>query len=719
MNMKSSITKNSLRFLAAFVSVAGGCFNLLEAQRLSDTERDILTLQDLRSLGEGRLLSYLANSDANLRYRAAMACANLQDSISLPHLLRSLRDSTPKVREAAAFALGQLRHASSQDSILAVDSLIAGFRVENDPSVQARILEAMGRIGDEQALDAVTEFPDSLVGAVKAEQAMSIGRFALRGIKNERSMWFCFDLLGDQNPEVRWGALFALWRTAPHGLIDVEISKRRDDLVKLAADPSPDVRMNLVTLLGRSKSRDLVDVLRALERRERQKGDWRVQVQIVLSLAMLVLTNQDLAGDFLEYLNSENDHVKIASLVALAGLPRQTIQSSKDSTRVRQTLLRLADTKSPKAELVRGEAFVSLARIFPDDFNKKNFINEKDLSVREKTKVLEGLSLIPTAKSMVVVLRHLESDSIRIAMAAWDFIRRFLTPSTISRMRSGDPDLLEIRSMLYSKTLNSLKRGDMAITNLVANALGDTSFYGMLKTAGNEDSLISALSLSYDRLNSPDDNEAMQAVLVAMGRINDARFLPSLEKGLKDRDRSVADVAMASLRQITGKDTTAPVSTSSPPVHVDFDWETFESVKPGQTATLQTSKGTIRFQLLRDEAPFTVLSFVKLVKRRFFDGLSFHRVVPNFVVQGGDPRGDGWGGPGYAIRSEYSLQKYDRGSFGVASSGKDTEGCQFFITHLPTPHLDGRYTIFARLVEGFDVLDNLQVGDTIVRITLD
>jgi cyclophilin family peptidyl-prolyl cis-trans isomerase len=126
---------------------------------------------------------------------------------------------------------------------------------------------------------------------------------------------------------------------------------------------------------------------------------------------------------------------------------------------------------------------------------------------------------------------------------------------------------------------------------------------------------------------------------------------------------------------------------------------------------IETEKGTIELELLPDDAPFTVLSMIRLIRSGFFNGLTFHRVVPNFVVQGGDPRGDGWGGPGYSIRTEVSPREYERGSVGVASAGKDTEGCQFFITHAPTPHLDGRYTIFARVRKGMDVVDRLQIGD--------
>ena len=114
----------------------------------------------------------------------------------------------------------------------------------------------------------------------------------------------------------------------------------------------------------------------------------------------------------------------------------------------------------------------------------------------------------------------------------------------------------------------------------------------------------------------------------------------------------------------------------------------------------------------------TALNFARLAQKKFFDGLLIHRVVPNFVVQTGDPRGDGWGSPGYSIRSEFSRRRYVRGMVGMASAGTDTEGCQFFITHSEQPHLDGRYTIFARVKSGMEVVDVLQVGDRMEKVTI-
>src|SRR5690606_11045699 len=102
-----------------------------------------------------------------------------------------------------------------------------------------------------------------------------------------------------------------------------------------------------------------------------------------------------------------------------------------------------------------------------------------------------------------------------------------------------------------------------------------------------------------------------------------------------------------------------------------------------------------------------------LAQKNYFDNKSIHRVVPNFVIQGGCKRGDGWGSENYSIRSEFSMLRYKTGSVGLASTGKDTEGTQWFITHSATPHLDGRYTIFAEVVDGLPVVDYIEVGDKV------
>ncbi len=121
-----------------------------------------------------------------------------------------------------------------------------------------------------------------------------------------------------------------------------------------------------------------------------------------------------------------------------------------------------------------------------------------------------------------------------------------------------------------------------------------------------------------------------------------------------------------------------------------------------------------------EDAPLTVDNFIKLARSNYFNGLEVHRVVPNFVMQDGDPRGDGNGGPGWSIRCEINMVPYERGAVGMALSGKDTGGSQWFVTHSPQPHLDGGYTVFGHVNEtGMKVVDNIVRGDKIVSIKIE
>ncbi|MBX2840427.1 MAG: peptidylprolyl isomerase [Flammeovirgaceae bacterium] len=150
-----------------------------------------------------------------------------------------------------------------------------------------------------------------------------------------------------------------------------------------------------------------------------------------------------------------------------------------------------------------------------------------------------------------------------------------------------------------------------------------------------------------------------------------------------------------------------------------IDWKEVASISKNQKVKINTPKGDIEFELLIEKTPGTTSLFSSLIKEGFFDGKKFHRVVPNFVVQGGCPRGDGFGGLPQTIRSEFADTYYDdEGYVGVASAGKDTESCQFFITHSPAPHLDGRYTIFGKVTKGMEVVHQLEIGDTMNKLML-
>jgi cyclophilin family peptidyl-prolyl cis-trans isomerase len=192
---------------------------------------------------------------------------------------------------------------------------------------------------------------------------------------------------------------------------------------------------------------------------------------------------------------------------------------------------------------------------------------------------------------------------------------------------------------------------------------------------------------------------------------------PWLAEALADRDRLVRTAAIEALAK-SGVDSSARLGDFETRI-TDLNFNSiFRAYKKNPTATITTDRGDITIELRYDKAPRTVHNFVTLAEKGFYNGLIFHRVVPNFVIQGGDPTGTGYGGPGYTIRSQYNDLEYSTGAVGMASSGKDTEGSQFFITHSPQPHLDDRYTLFGYVTSGQDVVDQIRIGDRIKQIVV-
>lgn len=139
-----------------------------------------------------------------------------------------------------------------------------------------------------------------------------------------------------------------------------------------------------------------------------------------------------------------------------------------------------------------------------------------------------------------------------------------------------------------------------------------------------------------------------------------------------------------------------------------------------KTATIETNRGTIRLQLHDEKVPATVANFEKLVGEGFYDGLTFHRVIPDFMIQTGCPEGTGRGNPGYRFDDEFDpdLRHDGPGVLSMANAGPNTNGSQFFITHVATPHLDNRHSVFGKVLEGQDVVDAIEQGDTMTRVVV-
>jgi len=155
-----------------------------------------------------------------------------------------------------------------------------------------------------------------------------------------------------------------------------------------------------------------------------------------------------------------------------------------------------------------------------------------------------------------------------------------------------------------------------------------------------------------------------------------------------------------------------PMSYSAPPPM------TIDTSKQ-YTATIETVKGNLVLELFASDVTVTVNNFVFLAREGFYDGTTFHRVIPDFMVQGGDPTGTGTGGPGYKFADEFTKHTHVTGALSMANAGPNTNGSQFFITYTPQTHLNGQHSVFGQLVDGMDVLKTIEKGDTIVRITIE
>ena len=194
----------------------------------------------------------------------------------------------------------------------------------------------------------------------------------------------------------------------------------------------------------------------------------------------------------------------------------------------------------------------------------------------------------------------------------------------------------------------------------------------------------------------------------------DFQFLyDAKEKLALPRDNEILQSLQQAIDYFEGVETPTPVANE---FNHPIDWDFVATIDAEQMVKLTTEKGDIILRMLVNDSPGSVANFMALADTGYYSPSIFHRVVPNFVAQGGDPRGDGWGGEDYSIRSEIGPLRYQTGSVGMASSGKDTEGVQWFITHSPTPHLDGRYSIFAVVSSGMEVVHQLELGDEIISI---
>ena len=649
----------------------------------NETIQEIMRLEDRRAPAAA-LAKFVTSTNSTVQRRAVMALGRMQDSSAVQLLVPLLKTSDARIRAEAIFSLGQLAQPRATNELLRHDA------EEKDIEVRLALIEAVSKTTNDSTLAAVSEalvnWLNAQIPIVRADAALAAARLAQRGFKKNDWGAPLANLLIDKDEEARWRAAYALMRLYAGGQITPD-SLATKNLLAALTDRSARVRMQAARALGAMK---VSSTLEALTEIGKNDADWRVRVT-----ATAALGNFDFP-DLLSQLalSDTSEHVRLTALRSLA--------TAAERMQRKGILPDLAPAKEFFIECLQNDnstwreqaaAALALAQLF-------------------KKEIIPELAQYVTPQQPYFRSRLAEAFGVTATTEAFPYLKKLARDPATSVQISALEALSKLPASIQAKAtpiyLEALQSGDAVITAIAAQNLAADSL--------QRQNHVAAMIAAYQKLKTPIDAEAAQMIFSALAQCGDLSAKPLLEAALQIPDKPTARAAAEALKKLTGDDYSGRIPREIKPTQ-DFTSKDIQSLAKAR-ATIQTNKGNIEIAFYPDEAPLTVLNFVRLAQKGYFDGLLIHRVVPNFVIQTGDPRGDGWGGPGYAIRSEFSRWRYTRGMVGMASSGTDTEGSQFFITHSDQPHLDGKYTIFARVKSGMEVVDALQVGDRMEKVTI-
>jgi len=623
------------------------------------------------------LILLLSDQEARVRRRAALAVGRVGLVEGVQPLVALIADADVEVRQMAVFALGLIGHQSARDALLKALE-------DPEPVVEGRAAEALGLIGNRADADAVSGIlrkrvaggalqglaPDDLTHPLPAPaEAARLAVYALVRLGSYEALTAAV-LDGSGQPISRW------WPVA-YALQRINDPRAAPALLALLDTPGRYTAAFAARGLAASKSPQALTALRRIV--EQRQAHPAVVVQAVRGLAgfgepaVIPLLIKIVAD------RTSEPSLRLEAMTSLGALA---------TTETADVLIELIAEPSPA---IRGAALRALARVDPDLFIATLAGLEPDLDWTVRTSEAAALGTLPAERSLPRLTVLLEDRDQRVV------------PAAIEALAASKPQGLE--KILLTK----LQADDFAVRAAAATALGE------LKSPSAVPALIEAYKIALGDVAS----SARDAVLTAITKIEPATGRQMLQQALADKDWSLRLRAAALLGEqgIAGLDATIRPAPSDAAADED---RVLAMMNPKYSphAFIETDKGTIEIELAVLDAPLTVDNFITLARKGYFTGLAVHRVVPDFVVQAGDPRGDGEGGPGYTIRDELNQRPYLRGTVGMALAGKDTGGSQFFITHSPQPHLDARYTVFGHVVSGMDVVDRIVPWDVVrgVRI---
>ncbi len=600
--------------------------------------------------------------------------AEWQDKRQTDSLVLYLTHPETRYRERAALAL-----ASVQDSAAALP-LGNVLLDDNDAGVRAAAAFALGQTRGFQPANALIPALTDADPTVRREALEALGKTIS---KEDLSVLMAFqptDSLAEEG--LAWG----IYRLGVRGLLDSVLIQKTlllltqsgsrqarlgaahtlsrgrytptngmlASIQKAVATASAEIRMALAGSLRNFTSAESLSVLTALL----NDNDYRVRVNAIRSLRSFAWSAA--AEHLLRGVGDTSEHVAVAA----AEIVRAVVKKEDAAT----VWLWAQKTSSKRAQAILFEAALK-AEPLSERAEQVKAMSQESNDPYHVAWLLSALAQDPGQASFMHQTL-LESKTPIIQSTASEALTRINRHPQFKK---------EWRPQFAAYYRSAIATGDAGIILNVCEALKDTT-------------------LGYKEI------------------VTDYQFLKDARQQLSlPRDLEAIQPLDEAIAYFEGQPQPKP---NPPAFNHPILWDSVKMIPSQQRALIETTRGNIEMVLLVDEAPGSVLNFVQLARRHYFDGRFFHRVVPNFVVQTGCKRGDGYGSEDYSIRSEFSRRRYTTGSVGMASAGKDTEGTQWFITHSPTPHLDGGYTIFAQVTAGLNVLHALQVGDQILRVSL-
>jgi cyclophilin family peptidyl-prolyl cis-trans isomerase/HEAT repeat protein len=623
------------------------------------------------------LIVLLDDAEARVRWRAALALGRVGLHEAVEPLIGLLGDEEPDVRGVTAFALGLIGSPDAREALLTSLG-------DADPEVQGRAAQALGMIGDPADATAVSEMVRTHVWAgaltgldpdemgfplAPAVEAARLGMYALARLGSFDGLAAAVLAAGGQPYSGWWPVASAFQQLGD--------ARGAPALISLLNTPGRYTASFAARGLGALMEQPAAGPLRQIV--EQQTAHEAVVIQATRALSAI--------GD-------------VASLSILAGIVvdpdaaemvRQEAMTAMSSFATADSLDLLLDLMSDPSPPIRSAAMRTLARVDPDSFLAALSGLDPDPEWTVRAAVADALAALPQARGEARLGVMLEDEDPRVVSAV-------LAARVASKAPGTEAVLVE-----------RLGSDDFGARAAAARGLAELG--GIAS--------VPALVQAYRVAQNDTTYVARAAILSALAALDPMAARPLLEDGLDDPDWAIR-VRAADLLRGGGVSVDDGAIRPAPAGRAISDQEWFSLVSPrfSPHAYIETDQGVIEVELAIVDAPLTVANFMTLARSGFYDGVAIHRVVPDFVVQGGDPRGDGEGGPGYTIRDEINMRPYLRGTVGMALDWPDTGGSQFFVAHSPQPHLDGRYTVFGHVVAGMDIVDGLAPGDVIRQVRI-